>query len=68
LPDSFGLLYCRLFPRANPMSDHDEHFTPGSMDISQHQRAYAGFLTFAKWSTAFCLAIMVFLAIFRTHG
>ena len=51
------------------MADHDDHhYTPGSMDISQHQRAYAGFLTFAKWSTAFCLAIMVFLAIFRTHG
>ncbi|MBN9546870.1 MAG: aa3-type cytochrome c oxidase subunit IV [Alphaproteobacteria bacterium] len=51
------------------MADHnDHHHTPGSMDISQHQRAYAGFLTFAKWSTAFLLLIMVFLAIFRTHG
>ena len=50
------------------MSDHDEHHTPGSMDISQHQRAYAGFLTFAKWSTAFILLIMAFLAVFRTHG
>ena len=27
-----------------------------------------GFLTFAKWSTGFILLIMVFLAIFRTHG
>ncbi|MBS0280676.1 MAG: aa3-type cytochrome c oxidase subunit IV [Proteobacteria bacterium] len=51
------------------MADHhDDHFTPGSMDISQHQRAYAGFLTFAKWSTGFLLLIMVLLAIFRTHG
>ena len=68
MPDSFGLLYCRLFPRANPMSDHNDHFTPGSMDISQHQRAWAGFVTFVKYSTAFCLLIMAFLAIFRTHG
>ena len=30
------------------MADHDDHYTPGSMDISQHQRAYAGFLTFAN--------------------
>jgi hypothetical protein len=50
------------------MASHDDHYVPGSMDISQHQRAYAGFLTFAKWSSAFILLIMVFLAIFRTHG
>ena len=50
------------------MADHDDHYTPGSMDISQNQRAYAGFLTFAKWSTGFILLIMAFLAIFRTHG
>ena len=50
------------------MADHNDHYTSGSMDISQHQRAYAGFLTFAKWSTGFILLIMAFLAIFRTHG
>jgi len=50
------------------MASHDDHYVSGSMDISQHQRAYAGFLTFAKWSSAFILLIMVFLAIFRTHG
>jgi hypothetical protein len=50
------------------MASHDDHYVPGSMDISQHQRAYAGFLTFAKWSSAFILLIMIFLAIFRTHG
>jgi Bacterial aa3 type cytochrome c oxidase subunit IV len=48
-------------------SDHD-HYTPGSMDISQHQRAYAGFLSFAKYSMGFILVVMIFLAIFRTHG
>ena len=50
------------------MASHDDHYVPGSMDISQHQRAYAGFLTFAKWSSTFILLIMVFLAIFRTHS
>lgn len=47
---------------------HDSDYKPGSMDISQHQRAYGGFLTFTKWSLIGILAIMVFLAIFRTHG
>jgi hypothetical protein len=46
---------------------HDSDYKPGSMDISQHLRAYAGFLTFTKWSLIGILAIMVFLAIFRTH-
>ena len=50
------------------MATHDDHYTPGSMDIGQHQRAYAGFLTFVKYSMVFILLIMVFLAIFRTHG
>ena len=49
------------------MTSHDE-YKPGSMDISAHQRGYAGFLTFAKYSLVFILLIMVFLAVFRTHG
>ncbi len=43
-------------------------YQPGSMDISQHKKAYAGFLTFSKYSLGFILLIMIFLAIFRTHG
>ncbi len=50
------------------MATKDDHYTPGSMDISQHQRGYAGFLTFVKYSLGFILVVMVFLAIFRTHG
>ena len=46
----------------------DSDFQHGSMDISAHQRAYGGFLTFTKWSLIGILLIMVFLAIFRTHG
>lgn len=49
------------------MATKDEHYTQGSMDISQHQRAYAGFLTFVKYSMGFILLVMVFLAIFRTN-
>lgn len=50
------------------MATKDDHYTPGSMDISQHQRAYAGFLTFGKYSLGLIILVMIFLAIFRTHG
>lgn len=47
---------------------HDNDYQPGSMDISQHKKAYAGFLAFTKWSFAGIMLIMIFLAIFRTNG
>ena len=50
------------------MASHDDHYVSGSMDISQHQRAYAGFLTFVKYSLGFIFLVMIFLAAFRTHG
>jgi hypothetical protein len=46
----------------------DSDFQHGSMDISGHQRSYAGFLSFTKWSLIGILLIMVLLAIFRTHS
>jgi hypothetical protein len=46
---------------------HEHDYQPGSMDISQHRKAYAGFLTFSKWSFAGIMLIMIFLAIFRTN-
>lgn len=46
---------------------HDNDYQIGSMDISQHRKVYAGFLTFSKWSSVGILLIMVFLAIFRTN-
>ena len=49
-------------------SSKEEHYVPGSMDISAHQRGYAGFLTFVKYSLVFILLVMAFLAYFRTHG
>jgi hypothetical protein len=51
------------------MSAPDESdYQPGSMDISQHKRAYEGFLTFSKYSLVGILLIMALLAVFRTHG
>jgi hypothetical protein len=47
---------------------HETDYQPGSMDISQHVKSYKGFLTASKWTFGFVLLIMVFLAIFRTHG
>jgi hypothetical protein len=48
-------------------ASHGSDFQPGSMDISQHKKTYAGFLTATKWCFVLILAIMVFLAIFRTN-
>jgi hypothetical protein len=47
----------------------DSHgdYQPGSMDISQHLKAWKGFGTFVKWSIIGIGLIMVFLAVFRTH-
>ena len=47
----------------------DSHgdYKPGSMDISQHIKAWAGFGSFVKWSIIGIALIMVFLAFFRTH-
>jgi hypothetical protein len=59
----------RLNFQANPsMASKDDHYTHGAMDISQHQRSYAGFLSFVKYSLVFILLVMAFLAFFRTHG
>ena len=48
----------------------DSHgdYEPGTMDISQNVRSWHNFVTFVKWSMGLILVIMVFLAVFRTHG
>ena len=45
----------------------NNHQTTGGMDISQHQKSWRGFITFVKLSMLGIGAIMIFLAIFRTH-
>ncbi|HEY4123719.1 MAG TPA: aa3-type cytochrome c oxidase subunit IV [Rhizomicrobium sp.] len=50
----------------NHAHDHSG-YQPGQMDISAHQKAWHGFTVFTKWSLIGILAIMAFLAVFRTH-
>ena len=54
--------------KKGPLMAQESDYQPGSMDISAHKKAYQGFLTGSKWTFGFILLIMVFLAIFRTHG
>ena len=44
-----------------------DHYTPGSMDIRDHVKTWAAFKAFVKWGIVLNIAILVFLAIFRTH-
>ncbi len=47
---------------------NETDYKPGTMDISQHRKSYAGFISFTKWSFAGIMLLMIFLAIFRTNG
>lgn len=38
------------------------------MDISEHVKSWEAFTAFARWSVLGIVVLMVFLAIFRTHG
>lgn len=40
----------------------------GTMDLKEHLKAWHGFVAFVKWSIIGIALIMIFLAIFRTHG
>ncbi|TFL19820.1 aa3-type cytochrome c oxidase subunit IV [Jannaschia formosa] len=45
------------------MADEHKH---GSMDTSQQEKTFAGFITMTKWAVIVIIAILIFLAIFRT--
>lgn len=45
----------------------DSNSEHGSMDISQHVKAWHGFTVFVKWSILSIGLVMILLAIFRTH-
>ena len=47
------------------MADETEHEI-GTMDVTQQEKTFAGFLTVSKWVVIGIIAILVFLAIFRT--
>jgi hypothetical protein len=40
----------------------------GTMDMTEHLRTWHGFLILIKWMIIGSGALLVFLAIFRTHG
>jgi hypothetical protein len=42
----------------------DKHHEPGSMDITEQEKAFNGFIRWVTNSTIVILAILVFLAIF----
>jgi len=48
--------------------DSPSDYTQGSMDITSQVKTWAGFTAFVKWSVIGIVLIMVFLALFRTHG
>jgi hypothetical protein len=66
-PQAFAIVR-QLQSMAGGLMAHETDYQPGSMDISAHVKAYKGFLTGTKWTFGFIMLIMVFLAIFRTHG
>jgi hypothetical protein len=50
-------------------ADHGQgDYQRGAMDISQHTKSWANFIVFVKWSMLAVLAIVLYLAFFRTHG
>ena len=38
----------------------------GTMDITEQEKTFAGFMTTVKWVVIGIIALLVFLAIFRT--
>ncbi|WP_341911486.1 aa3-type cytochrome c oxidase subunit IV [Ferrovibrio terrae] len=41
-----------------------EEHKMGTMDISQHKAAWAGFMTMTKWSSIAIIILLILLAIF----
>ena len=50
------------------MAGDSHEYHNGEMDMTAHIKGWKGFTTFVKVSMIGIGAIMVFLAIFRTHG
>ncbi|MEM9796111.1 MAG: aa3-type cytochrome c oxidase subunit IV [Pseudomonadota bacterium] len=44
----------------------DQEHKHGSMDVTEQEKTFAGFMTVTKWTVIVIIAILVFLAIFRT--
>ena len=51
------------------MAGNTEHSTDsGSTDMAEHIRTWKGFIRFMTWQVAGAVVLLIFLAIFRTHG
>jgi hypothetical protein len=51
------------------MTPHTDHGPDsGNTDMAEHLKTWHGFLSFMKWQVIAAVALLVFLAIFRTHG
>jgi hypothetical protein len=40
----------------------------GHTDMAEHLKTWRGFISFMKWQAIVAAAILILLAIFRTHG
>jgi len=49
-------------------SEHTHAPDSGNTDMAEHLRTWKGFLAFVKWMVIGNVALLIFLAIFRTHG
>ena len=43
-----------------------EEHEPGTMDTTEQEKTFAGFMTITKWVVIVIICVLVFLAIFRT--
>jgi hypothetical protein len=49
-------------------SEHNHVPDSGHTDMAEHLRTWHGFLAFMKWQVIAAVILLIFLAIFRTHG
>jgi hypothetical protein len=49
-------------------SQNDHASDSGHADMTEHLRTWHGFLSLVKWMVISSVGLLIFLAIFRTHG
>lgn len=49
-------------------SEHSNAPDSGHADMVEHTKTWNGFLSLMKWLVIANIALLIFLAIFRTHG
>lgn len=45
------------------MADHNSDFKPGSMDVREQEKTFAGFLKFVQWGVVIIIAVLIFMAL-----